>query len=209
MFKNRVARGCGPVVSQTTEWMNEWISGDINASTFLSPRHIWEYIYTEAFVASELGDGESSVTEISSYKVRTAVICPSLLFTWSHRHIYSPKRLGFFFSLMRRLVPKISITYITPLSESFEVQLEFRFTPRPLYPWGNNPLDRRLGGSQPVWTYDEGKIVWEWELRCPCSSRHYIDRAILCPWHYRIACEAANSGFIFSCLYYARSTGCV
>jgi hypothetical protein len=100
MCKNRVARGCEPVVSQTTgwmnEWMNEWISGDINAA-ILSSRHIWECTYTEAFVASALGDGESSVTEIGSYKMPTAVICPSLLSTWRHRHIYYPKRLGVFF----------------------------------------------------------------------------------------------------------------
>jgi hypothetical protein len=154
--------------------MNEWISGNTNAA-FLSPLHIWECIYTEAFVASALGYGESSVTEISSYKLPTAAICQSLLSTSRHRHIYSPKRLGgFFFSLMRRTVPKISITYITPLSESFKVQLEFRFTLRPLYSWSINPLDRRLGRSQPIWTYGEGKIEWELKLRFLCSSRQEL-----------------------------------
>jgi len=185
--------------------MREWISGDTNVAASLSPHHMWECRYTEAFVASALGDGETSVTETSSYKVPTAVICPSLLSIWRRRHIYSPKHLGIFFSLIQRTVPKISVTFVTPLSEPFKVQLEFRFTPRPFYPRGNNALDRRLGGSQPVWTDDEGKIVWEWKLRYPCSSLHCTVRALLCPWQYRIACETVNSVLIFSYLYYVSS----
>jgi hypothetical protein len=184
--------------------MHEWISGDTNAAVSLSPRRIWECRYTEAFVASALGDGERWVREIGSSKVPTTVISPSTLSTWRRKHVFSPKRLVYF-GLIRRTVPKILVTYITPLSESFKVQLYFRLTPRPLYPWGNKLLYRRLGGSQPVWTYGEGKVVWEWKLRCPCSCRHCTDRAILCPWHYGRACGAANSVFIFSCLYYVRS----
>ena len=77
MCKNRVARGCGPVVRQTAECVNEYEV--ILMLMVLCHRAIYGSCRcTEAFVACALGDGESSVTEIGSYKVPTAVICPSV-----------------------------------------------------------------------------------------------------------------------------------